>query len=205
MKNSIINIIILSLMAISCTSNKKADKKTDSITVDTAKVNEDNARATDVLLKPDTTKISRNDLPIYGELTKESLAKYYPNITDTIKRLFKLTAKKLDLNPGNGISAGMLYNSAVSAQMFLCTHDKKLNLIDKLYIGTATDFDVTSHTIAMKIINKTEITFDQVDWGYVENGEEDIDTIGHQKWDIHIDKNGFIKNKITVYKKLPSK
>lgn len=132
--------------------------------------------------------------------TESSTRKVLPNITDTIKNLFNLSAQKLDLNPGDGILVGMFFNSAVSAQMFLCTHDKKLNLIDKLYIGKATDFDVTSHTIKTKIINKNEITFEQVDWSYVD--KDDIDTIGHQIWDVHIDKNGLIKNKITVYKKL---
>lgn len=186
-------------MVISCTSNKKVDKNMDSIATESVIVDENNAIDSNVLTNPVNAKTSINDLPIYGELTQESLAKYYPNITDTIKELANLSASKLDLNPGNGILVAMLYNSAVSSQMFLCTHDRKGNLIDKLYIGKATDFDVTSHTIAMKIISKTKIIFDQVDWGYV--GDNDIDTIGHEKWLVRVDKDGMIENNITVLKK----
>ncbi|MEO5910238.1 MAG: hypothetical protein ABIP95_05080, partial [Pelobium sp.] len=197
MKNLLLIIPILFLMVISCTSNKKNDKNIDSITIDSSDLDENNLVDTNVLIKPDTSKTSINDLPIYGELNKIIVAKYYPNITDTIKSLFNLSAHKLDLNPGNGILVGMLFNSAVSSQLFLCTHDSKLNLIDQLYIGEATDFDGgTSHTIKTKIINKNKITFDQIDWGYVNN--DDVDTIGHQIWNVHIDKNGLIKNKITV-------
>lgn len=201
MKNIFLIIAILFLTIISCTSDKKTAKNIDSVTNDSAKLDENNALDTNALIKPDTTKTASTHLPMYGDLSKASLDQYYPNITDTIKHKYKFIAHKLDLNPGNGILVGMLFNSAVSAQMFLCTHDEKLNLIDKLYIGMATDFDGgTSHTIKTKIINKTEITFDQIDWGYV--GKDDIDTIGHEKWAVHIDKNGLIKNKITVYKKM---
>lgn len=195
---------MVSMLFISCNSNKDKHEENVSKMVDASKNYSTDSNDTSELPRIEITDKELKDLPLYGDLNQAKVAKYYPNITDTIKQLFNLSAQKLDLDPGNGILVGLLYNSAVSAQIFLCTHDKKLNLIDKLYIGMTTDFDDgKSHTITQKIISKSEINFDKVDWGYVKNGDNDIDTIGHEKWEIYIDKNGLIKNKITVHKKMP--
>jgi len=57
---------------------------------------------------------------------------------------------------------------------YSCHHYSEItiNLMDKLYIGKAIDFYITNHAIAMKFINKIEISFDKVALGYVKNGEK---------------------------------
>ncbi len=199
----LLNTAILSLSLISCNSNKKQDKNTDSILVDSSETYGTNSTDTSRLKEIEVVESDVRASPIHGDLTPASLAKYYPNITDTIKQKANISSQKLDLNPGNGISVSLLHNTAVSDQMFLCTHDKKFNLLDRLYIGKSTDFDDgKSHTIETKIINKNEIVFEQIDWGYIKKGEEEeIDTVKHEKWVVRIDKDGMIKNKITVLKK----
>lgn len=207
MKNILLTILLnttmLSLTFISCNSNKKQDKNADSIIVDSSENNlinpADSSRLSEIEAGKSEAKVS----PIYGELSPASLAKYYPNITDTIKQMANISAEKLDINPGNGIAVSLLHNTAVSDQIFLCTHDKQLNLLARLYIGKSTDFDDgKSHTIETKIISNNEIVFDQIDWGSIKKGEEEvIDTVRLEIWTVRIDKNGVIKYKKTVSKK----
>ncbi|WP_026976244.1 hypothetical protein [Flavobacterium tegetincola] len=191
---------IVFLLFISCKVDKYQQDTREATITDSLQVSVHNYNNNNKITSIDTINKEIGKLPIYGKLSQANLNDYYPKITDTIKALGHVSAEKLDLNPGEGIVVGMLYNSAVSAQMFLCTHGKKLNLIDKLYVGTATDFNVTSHTIKMKIINSKQINFDKVDWGFIKNSQDEIGVIGHEQWLVTIDKKGLIKNKITVLK-----
>ncbi|MGV8993697.1 MAG: hypothetical protein ACOH1O_06295 [Flavobacterium sp.] len=210
MKN--IHLIILlstamvSLIFVSCDSSKKQDKKSDAIMVDSYAVKLGKATDTVPLSKINAGESKAKLSPIHGQLSPTSLSQYYPNISDTIKQIANMFSERLDINPGDGISVSLLHNTAVSDQKFLCTHDKNLILLDRLYIGKSTDFDDgKSHTIETKIISNSEIVFDQIDWGYIKKGneEEEIDTVKHEKWVVRIDKNGMIKNKIIVHKKMP--
>lgn len=81
-------------------------------------------------------------------------------------------------------------------QMFLCTHDKGFNLLDKFYIGTSTMFDKTSHTIDYKLTSKNQLEVHHVDYGYVErNNEYEIDTLKYRKYQLTISTNGKIVKK----------
>ena len=204
LKIIILNIAMVSLTVVSCDSSKKQDEKTDVIMVDSSAVNLGKATDTVPLPKINAGESKAKLSPIHGQLSPTSLSQYYPNITDTIKQVANMFSERLDINPGDGISVSLLHNTAVFDQIFLCTHDKNFILLDRLYIGKSTDFDDgKSHTIETKIISNNEIVFDQIDWGYIKKGdeEEEIDKVKYEKWVVHIDKNGMIKNKITVLKK----
>lgn len=194
--NKLIYITILLFVFISCKSDINQD-------IDSAQADEN-----DILHKnsfiTDSIDSERTILPIHGEINRVNLAKYYPHVTDTIKDLKIMGSEKIDVNPGNGVIVSLLHNSGTFDQMILCTHDKNLSLIDKLYIGKATDFDNgKGHTIDFSIVNNNEIIFHQVNWGYVkyENAVE-IDTVKYVEWNIHINENGQIKNTKTVPKRL---
>jgi len=116
-------------------------------------------------------------LPIHGILNRENLFRYYPGVTDTFTDLRITASEKIELNPGDGIIVSMFHNGGAFDQMFICTHDSTLKLIDYLYIGKARDFDKSSHTINYKIRSANSLEFDQVDWGFVKKDEElEIDT-----------------------------
>jgi hypothetical protein len=142
------------------------------------------------------TKKDTSLLPIHGEINQEKLARYFPEVTDTIKDLRVIGSEKIDLNPGNGILVSILHNTGTFDQMIICTHDSNLILIDNLYIGKATDFDKTSHTIEYEIIDENSLKFDQVDWGYVKKEEEfEIDTLKYESYIITVNGQGKIKKK----------
>ena len=126
-------------------------------------------------------------LPIHGEMNDSLVQKYYPGITDTIIDLRIKASDKIEINPGKGIIVSMFYNSGTFEQMFLCTHNTELKLIDNIYIGKATMFDITSHTIEFDIVDSNTMSFDHVDWGYV---EKKIDTIGSKSYNISISEQG---------------
>lgn len=189
----LIYITIFSLLFICCNSDKKKNIYKDSLKVNSILIGEDSLN--DNLIKIDSTNKEVTILPIYGELNRVNLVKYYPKITDTIKDLRIIRSEKLNLKPGNGILVSLLHNTGTFDQMIICTHDKNLDLIDKLYIGKATDFDNgKSRTIEYIVINNNEIVFNQVDWGFVKkNSEEEIDTVKYERLKIKINNNGRIK------------
>jgi hypothetical protein len=138
---------------------------------------------------------SNNDeiiLPLHGELNKDKLNLYYPNIMDTIKDLRILGSEILNLNPSHEIIVSLLHNTGTFDQMIICTHDKNLKLIDNLYIGKSTTFDKTSHTIEFEILNENSLKFNHVDWGFVKNKEHEIDTTNFLSYIITIDGKGKI-------------
>lgn len=194
--NKLIYITFLSFVLISCKSDLNQD-------IDSAQMDENDSLHKKSFIT-DSIDSERTNLPIHGEINRVNLTKYYPHLTDTIKNLKIMGSEKIDINPGNGVIVSLLHNSGTFDQMILCTHDKNLSLIDKLYIGKATDFDNgKSHTIDFSIVNNNEITFHQVDWGYVKNENiVEIDTVKYVEWNIHINENGQIKNTKTVPKGL---
>ena len=135
-------------------------------------------------------------LPIHGELNREELAKYFPGVTDTIKDLRIIGSEKIDLINENGIIISILHNTGTFDQMLVCTHDSSLNLIDNFYIGKATEFDGTSHTIEYKLIDDNSLKFNHVNWGQFKDGNEfDIDTVKYETYTINVSENGKIKKK----------
>jgi hypothetical protein len=196
----LIYITIFSLVFTSCNSNKKQNIDKNSSDNNSVLVNENNSIDSDNLIKGNSTNKGLNISPIHGELNKENLAKYYPNITDTIKDLRIIGSEKINMKPENGISVSLLHNTGTFDQMIICTHNKKNELIDNLYIGKATDFDNgKSHTIEYLVINDNEIVFNQVDWGFMEkDNEEEIDTVRYERLNIKINKNGRIKYNKTI-------
>ncbi len=185
MKNkSFIKIILLVLISsfFYCKQDK-SENKTTKLVANEAKEPE----------KIDSTNQELQILPIHGELDRDDLAKYYPKVADDIKDIRIFGSEKIDLNSGNEILVSLLHNTGTFDEIIICTHNKKLVLIDHLYIGKATDFDNgKSHTIESEI-NQHEIIFHQVDWGFVKNGnEEEIDTIKYEKWMVSIRNDGRI-------------
>ena len=194
--NKFIYIEILSFFLGCNTNNNSLNEKT-ILTADTILVNKEifiqQSNYNDTDLEID----EKNNLPIYGKINRKNLIKYFPRITDTIKDLRIIGSEKIDLKLKKVILVSILHNTGTFDQMIVCTHDSNLNLIDNFYIGKATDFDKTSHTIEYEIINENSLRFDQVNWGYVKKGEEfEIDTIKYESYIISIDNQGKIKRKI---------
>ncbi len=131
-------------------------------------------------------------LPIHGPLELEQLNKYYPNVLDDLDHLGGLHAKKVPLPTKNGEIVSILRHTIIFQDIFLCTHDKNLNLIDAFYIGKATDFDNgKSQTIDYKMHPDSTITFNKVVWGIAEqNQEETIDTLAHETVLLHVNQKG---------------
>jgi hypothetical protein len=134
-------------------------------------------------------------LPIHGELDKHQIELYYPNILDTVKDPRIIGAEYLTYNREQEIYTSMLYNSGTFDQLFVCTHNRNFSLLNSYYIGKATQFDGTSHTINYKIINDSSIVFHHVDWGYVKKKnalEIEIDTTHYYSYKLTISKSGKI-------------
>ncbi len=189
--NKVFYLLFLSLTFTFCNSKKEQD--TEKLIVNGKE---------DLKIESKVDSISESDLPIYGIIDSIKLAKYFPNTTDTIKDLRIIGCEKIDLKNENEILISLLHNTGTFDQMILCTHDKKLKLIDHLYIGKATSFDNgKSHTIDYFLNGNDEIVFNQVDWGYVYNheGEENIDTIKFVQQNITITKSGEIKSTKTIH------
>jgi len=137
-----------------------------------------------------------DSLPIHGNLSKKQINQYYPQMLDTVKDLRVIYSEKIDIKPKNGAHVSILHNTGTFDQMFICTHDNKLNLLDKYYIGTSTMFDKTSHTIEYKQISDNDIEFCHVDWGFVnKNSESEIDTLNSYKYILSISEIGKIIKK----------
>jgi hypothetical protein len=186
----IISIGFFSIILACCNTNKKESKEKDLLFADTVSTNKKIFRKDSIPSKIDTV----NMLPIYGEINRENLSRYFPGVTDTIKDLRVIGSEKIELNPGNGILVSILHNTGTFDQMIVCTHDQNLNLIDNFYVGKATQFDKTSRTIEYKIIDEKSMRFDQVNWGYVKKGEEyEIDTVKYESYIITINAQGQIK------------
>lgn len=185
-------------MIIGCNSKKETSDGNGNINSDTTKVD---TIVSDTLTYTDSLKeainkgeAQKNSLPIHGKMNHDLLDQYYHGLTDTINDLRIVGSERLDLRPGNGIIVSILHNTGTFDQMILCTHDSILNLIDKLYIGKATMFDKTSHTIEYEIVDRNSMKFDQVDWGYVKKGNKsEIDTVRSKSYSIRINKQGKIK------------
>lgn len=185
MKRVYLSFFIFSLI-YSCQKkdkdNSEIENQVDSVNIESIETIENVT-----LIETETIK----HLPIHGKLNEIKLKKYYPNILDTIsdKRIFG--SEKLELNSGNEIIVSLLHNTGTFDQMILCTHDNNFKLVDNIYIGKATQFDNgKSLTINHTIENNNQISFDLVEWGYV---NEDIDTINHEKLLIKIDNFGKLK------------
>ncbi|MEL6589031.1 MAG: hypothetical protein AAFQ68_03065 [Bacteroidota bacterium] len=137
--------------------------------------------------------IGENDLPIHGVISQEKLDQYFPGVADTIQELRYLFSEKLNIHPGRGILTSILHNSGAFDQMILCTHDETFTLIDHFYIGKATDFDKSSHTIEYEVVGANSLSVEEVDWGYVKKGEEfEIDSIAYEGYTLSVNDKGEI-------------
>jgi hypothetical protein len=192
----LIYILFFYILFIGCNTEAKQKSVKNILTIEPNLIKEEILIKDSLSINVDST-IERVDLlPIYGIISRENLSLYFPEVTDTIKDLRIVGSERIDLNPGNGILVSILHNTGTFDQMIVCTHDRNLNLIDKFYIGKATDFDKTSHTIEYKIIGENSLEFDQVDWGFVKKEEEfEIDTLKYDRFSITINGQGKIKKK----------
>ncbi len=186
MQNLNLTILILIIMS-SCKPNEKKDyhQEVESIEIQDALSPVLNIERA----KPQ--KNMQNRLPIHGRMTEEKLDKYYPKMTDTIKKLRIFGSERLDLNPSNDIIVSLLHNTGTFDEMILCTHNSNFKLIDHLYIGKSTAFDNgKSHTVEYAIMNHNTIIFDLIDWGYV---KDEIEPIKTEKLEVSINETGTIK------------
>ncbi len=192
-----IYIVFLSLVFVSCNSNKNKDIGNELIVTDSVQSLKKESIDNSNFVKVDSVNKKPNKLPIHGKLNRDDLAKYYPKITDTIQDLRIIGSEKINLNPGNEILVSLLHNTGTFDQMILCTHNKKFELIDNLYIGKATAFDNgKSRTIEFSVINENKVVFEIVDWGYVKkDNEEEIEPVKKERLSISINEKGLIKYK----------
>lgn len=95
-------------------------------------------------------------------------------------RIISLGIESVNLKTEKSILVSLVHNVGTFDEMNLITHDLDLNLLDSLYIGTATMFDNgKSHTIKLETTKNNEIAFHHTDWGYI--NDEDIDTVKYLK------------------------
>ncbi|RMG74320.1 MAG: hypothetical protein D6722_02645 [Bacteroidetes bacterium] len=143
--------------------------------------------------QPTGPACSPDTLPIPGRLSQAQIDRYYPGVLDTIKDIRTVGAEPVDLTPAGGHLVSMLHNAGNFDQMILCTHDTQLVLIDHLYIGKATDFDRTSHTITYQKAGPDRLAFHHVDWGFVKkNGASEIDTVHYRTYVLSVTASGHI-------------
>lgn len=141
----------------------------------------------------DSFNINKRARPYHYKTNRDSLIKYNPGILDTIKDLRVVGSELIDMNPGNEIIVSLLHNTGTFDQIFICSHDKNLKLIDSYYLGKATMFDGSSHTIESTIIDNNNIRIDHVDWGFSKRGKEiEIDTLKTYSYNIRVDEFGKI-------------
>lgn len=188
---------ILIILLTSCeTETKESNVKHQGVS-EISEFNRENLNKDSIDLHSNLPQETIDQLPIHGVLNRKELARYFPEITDTIKDLRSIGSEKINLKTVNGITVSILHNTGTFDQMILCTHDSILYLIDNLYIGKAIMFDKKSHTIEYEIVDRNTIKFDHVDWGYVKKGNEsEIDTVGSESYLISIDDKGKIKKTI---------
>jgi hypothetical protein len=139
-------------------------------------------------------KIKKNSLELpLGEISREQIDKYYPNIRDTFKEKAICGTERLKMKQNDNIIVTIFHNTGTFDQMVLCTHNKKTELIDRKYIGKATGFDNgQSHTIDFKILNDNQIEIKQVDYKDIGINTEEIDTVKYYKDIFTIKENGEI-------------
>ena len=178
------------LILFSCNKENKKDSSIEVID-DALKIEKTNSVNEDFFEKDDSINKITEKLPIHGKLEGNDIEKYYPKILDTISDIRIIGSEKIKLSPGNEIIVSLLHNTGTFDELILCTHNSKLNLIDNLYIGKATDFDNgKSLTINYSILDNNDIEFNLVNWGYV--GEE-IDTIKYKRLVVKVNNRGLIK------------
>lgn len=189
-------------LTFSCTGDNNSTKDTYQVsTTDTTENTETNQVASgEQLERIESIKTHfdslNNNLPLHGALNQKQIDSYYPDMLDTIRDRRIIGAEPIDLMPNSTFHVTMLHNTGTFDQMFLCTHDHDFNLLDSYYIGTATQFDRTSHTIEYKKINDTKLEFHHVEWGWVnKDGEDEIDTLSYDKYTLTIDETGKINKK----------
>ena len=184
------NIILIAFIALTSCSNPTTDKEVNSSTDTTAVLLAGENDTSSPNRRKD--KIKTDTLPIHGELNQTQIDQYYPKILDTIKDRRIIGSEPIDIQTTADIYVSMLHNTGTFDQMFLCTHDKKFNLLDCYYVGTSTMFDGMSHTIEYKKISDNRLEFHHVDWGYVKN---EIDSMKYQKYSLIVTKTGKIEKK----------
>ena len=186
----------MTILFVSCNTETKELNSDYIDPIEMAMIKEEIRIKNSIAVKLDSISELIMILPIHGEINREELVRYFPDVTDTIKDLRIIGSEKIDLNTENGIIVSILHNTGTFDQMIICTHDSTLRLIDNFYIGKATGFDKTSHTIEYRISDDNSLKFDHVDWGYVKNGEEfEIDTVKHESYSIIVNENGKFKQK----------
>ena len=143
---------------------------------------------------PDKSPTTSNySLPIHGALSQQQIDRYYPQLLDTIQDRRIIGAEPIEWEAQGEYHVSMLHNTGTFDQMILCTHDTAFNLIDHFYIGKATTFDETSHTIEFEQIDAKRLAFHQVDWGWVKvKGEFEIDTLTYHHYILRVTPTGEI-------------
>ena len=192
--NKLIYISIVLLLILACNSNKEHSAENEASNFDITKISIEVSEPNSALNIIANAENQVSSSPIHGQISQDLLIKYFPGITDTIKDLRIFGSERIGMNPGNGIIVSILHNTGTFDQMILCTHDSSLNLIDNYYIGEATMFDKTSHTIEYDVIDESTLGFDHFDWGNVKEGNEfEIDTVNIERYSIRINEQGKIK------------
>ncbi|MEL6732245.1 MAG: hypothetical protein AAFP83_14040 [Bacteroidota bacterium] len=189
-------IVIMTFLCVHCNTETKESRPTHTPPSNMIEGKEAHIIKSPISVECDSAKEVIHQSPIHGIISRERLARYFPGITDTIKDLRIMGSEKINLQTEHGVIVSMLHNTGTFDQMILCTHDSNLTLIDNLYIGKATDFDRTSHTIEYEITADNLLKVEQVDWGFVKKGDDfEIDTVGYESYSIRVDDKGKIKKK----------
>ena len=138
-------------------------------------------------------KHQEESLPIHGALDKDALSKYYPRVLDE-ESVGAVYAEKINLPTKNATIVSLLRNTVGFQQIFLCTHNKDLGLIDVFYVGKATDFDNgKEETITYNILKDSTMVFDKVVWGMLlksEDNEKKMDTLAHEIIALRVNQKG---------------
>jgi hypothetical protein len=133
-------------------------------------------------------------LQIHGQLDEKFLDMHYPFVMEAKMDFGTVGAEPLDMKKNSGLHVSMLHNTKTFDEMYLCTHNKDLTLIDKYYLGKSTMFDSNSHTIEYKIIDDKSIEVHMVDFAYMPE-KESIDTVNFERALLTINDKGYISAK----------
>jgi hypothetical protein len=122
-------------------------------------------------------------------ISDEDIKRYFPNVIDTIVEKRQIVATRFREKPWPTIQLSTIRNTGTFEQIFLCTHDSTLQLIDSYYVGKARDMDGTSEGIEYKLLDKRNLYFEHIVW--IDNFET-IDSLPHKRYTLHITEKGEI-------------
>jgi hypothetical protein len=180
--------IMFGSLISSCGDNKSQLNSMVAAADSTAFEKEDSLTTEISNLKEDTLGL---EVPFLEDwwISDEEIKRYFPNVIDTIAERRQIVATRFREKPWPTIQLSTIRNTGTFEQIFLCTHDSTLQLIDSYYVGKARDMDGTSEGIEYKLLDKRNLYFEHIVW--IDNFDT-IDSLPPKRYTLHITEKGEI-------------